>query len=106
VRTIPVHFSGRQGGKTYATVKWLLTDPQNRVIVVPNEDFRRHTMRMLGQMSGIAPKKWERHVIAWDRDVAQRLRGDSKQIFIDQADIILRAMLGPHQDLTGVTWDV
>lgn len=94
----------RQGGKTTHCVEWLLEDLKNRVIVVLDARRREDIMQRVADATDTRPDAWDRHVINYTRDQDALQGRNTKNVYIDQADHLLSALMRGHR-LEGVTWD-
>lgn len=101
----------RQGGKSTACLKWLREHIEDGVLLVTSEEearrLRGEAMRTFGHelVKGYNSAFWEHRIVAWGRrDFVLQGRG-RKQVYIDQADHILRGLLPAHAELKGITLD-
>lgn len=88
---------GRRSGKTATTIRWLLEDPQNRVVIVINSDRRQEFIRLLKDL--IPNHDWRPHVItATDAPIQGNMRGHDRGMgryhhyCIDDLDIFLEML--------------
>lgn len=111
--SIEIFSRPRQGGKTYTTLNWFCADPDQRMIVTITEHeaerLRREAVRMLvppgnpGQREALKAR-FRDSIISW-RSLDRNRGAGGRQVRIDNADMILREMVGHHNDLNGVTWN-
>lgn len=88
----------RRGGKTVRTIAWLAEDPENRVVVCASRAVADATFRAaldLMPAAGIARTNF----VGPQPD---GLRGTRKKVYIDNVDMVLRALYGPVE-IVGVT---
>lgn len=91
-----VMVAGRRFGKTWATVRWLLEQPNARIIVTSDENRRQRIVGLLQDMAPVGATRgfWDSRVISAQTGMIG-LRGlRAQEIGIDDCEDVLHILFG------------
>lgn len=90
--------AGRRLGKTNATARWLLEDPNGRVVVCPNMEHRRHFLHEVERIAGRDMARYcdQRVVPASDVERYHKVLRSigAREVAFDDAERVLQQLLG------------
>lgn len=91
--------SGRAGGKTYAGLHWLAADPEHRVMVVLSE---RDAQYLLVEAQRLFPNDGitAQNFVGYHQALGGSMRGRNVRVLVDNADVMLRELLGDVEVMT------
>jgi hypothetical protein len=101
--SIPILVAPRASGKTTQATKWLAEDPEHRVVVVSHQRLAEVGYHNAKLFFPDAPISASNFVSA--RSFLNGINAGATEVWIDQADNVLKTLFGAGRSIAGASWD-
>jgi hypothetical protein len=97
---VRIYVGDRGTGKTTRMIDWFVADYENRVIIVHNASALNWIIKEIKkrhpQMAQTDWRRWQRNIVMPGATSLRGLHSTPPQVFIDNLDLIISAMVGIH----------
>jgi len=97
--------TGRQWGKTHAIINWLAENPQDRGVIVTDQERKRYILSRIRQtpLYRLGKMHWDMRIISlgertWLRGSGVPFRSNVRELAIDDFDDVLRSIFDARVD--------